>query len=490
MPKTWKGKALTSEDQELISNTVMSALANVLNELGMPAEEDDLLAMADDVEDKLEAKMEDEYKADGDPEEEDPTKQETLTEEEVAKSVEKVLEEDPPDDIKRFVARKAKAEKQMKLSAKRIAQSLTGSHKASVPTTSKKSQVGGYQAQSEGVNKNWGIVGRAEKPTISSTVKAIYSGKMKTQNPYIGNLGGYLVGEQVATEILDPLRAQVVMFDMGVRQRTVNNVGIYTVPKMTTAPTAYRPGINQSITASTGKYDTITAYLRPIAAEIIIPRQMLLTAQPADFDRQLREEMIRSIRLQIDSEILTGLGTVVNGTGAQIKGILNVLEENTTLATTNISTLATNGRVPAYTDLIAAETQIATGNVILDDNTSGWVMHPRTRGTFRSLTTTTGEPLLFDNYGQKPYQDLIGYKVGLTTQVPINVTAGSNTDTSYIFFGNYYYSEYVMANDIEIIVDEVTLAGELQVRIIAYTYSDFIVHYPEAFYVMKGVRSS
>jgi hypothetical protein len=47
-----------------------------------------------------------------------------------------------------------------------------------------------------------------------------------------------------------------------------------------------------------------------------------------------------------------------------------------------------------------------------------------------------------------------------------------------------------MGNDVEVIVDEVTLADKLQVRLIFFTYSDFIVHYPEAFYVMKGVRGS
>jgi len=45
-----------------------------------------------------------------------------------------------------------------------------------------------------------------------------------------------------------------------------------------------------------------------------------------------------------------------------------------------------------------------------------------------------------------------------------------------------------MANDIEFIIDEVSLSSYLSVRLTAYTYSDFIVHYPEAFYVMKGVR--
>jgi HK97 family phage major capsid protein len=151
--------------------------------------------------------------------------------------------------------------------------------------------------------------------------------------------------------------------------------------------------------------------------------------------------------------------------------------------------LGTNGDTPNYPDFVAAETQISTGNVTLDDSSSGWVMHPRTRGTLRSLTSTTGEPLLFPHWGDKPYMDVLGYKLGTTTQIPITATEGTSTDCSYVFFGNYAYSEYVMGNDVEIIVDEVSLAGNLQVKVTAYTYSDFVLHYPEAFYVMSGVRS-
>ena len=90
---------------------------------------------------------------------------------------------------------------------------------------------------------------------------------------------------------------------------------------------------------------------------------------------------------------------------------------------------------------------------------------------------------------ERAREDLIGYDVRTTTQIPINLTTGTNTDTSQIFFGNYRFSEYVIGSDIEVILDETTLADNLQVRFIVFLYSDFIVHYPEAFYIMQGVRS-
>ena len=475
-------KALSPEEADLFRNELMSAIDGVINGMGMEADDAMMAEMADEMEGNL-AELPDDVvgeaasaaaadivaEADVAP----------LTEEVVAEIVASNLEEILPEAIKQHLGkRKALANRR---------QSSVDNIVKGAPAKSRKSERGGFR-QGEGINKQWGIVGRADKPTLQSVLKGILNHTYKAQNPYIGTMGGYLVGQEIADQILEPLRASVVMFDMGVKSTTVNNIGVYTVPKMTTAPSAYRPGINTAISDDEGLYDTITAYLRPIAAQVIVPRQLLMTAQP-NFEQQLKDQMVKSIRLQIDKEILVGTGSVVSDTGAEIKGILQTLTTNTALASSNISTLATNGRKPLYTDMVAAETQISTGNVEMDDATSGWVMHPRTRGTFRSLVTTTGEPLLFDNYGQKPYQEIIGYKIATTTQVPITVTTGTSTTSSYIFAGNYAYSEYVMANDIEVIVDEMTLADKLQVRIIAYTYSDFIVHYPEAFYVMKGVTS-
>lgn len=303
---------------------------------------------------------------------------------------------------------------------------------------------------------------------------------IKAQNPYNGTLGGYVVNQTLSEQILEPLRPQVIAFKLGVRQVTAPGTGAFIVPKMTTAPGAFRPGINTAINDDNAKFDTVTAYPRPIAAEVIIPRQLLETSLPQAED-MIRDQMIKSIRLQIDKEIFIGTGNVVApNTGNEIRGILQVAPA------ANQVTLATNGRSPQYSDLIAAETQLAVQNIEFNES-MGFAMNPVTRGTFRTLTDTTGNPLLRSDYSDKAWETMIGYPVEVSTQIPTNVTTGSNSNTSYIFFGRFDYGQYIMTNDIQILVDEVTLMDKLQVRIIAYTFSDFICDYPEAFYVMSGV---
>lgn len=310
---------------------------------------------------------------------------------------------------------------------------------------------------------------------------------VKAQNPYIGPLGGDLVGQELATQILEPLRPKVVAFNAGVKQTTVSGIGSYTVPRMTTAPTAFRPGINTAITASNAGFDAVTAFLRPIAAQVDIPRQLLATT-PLNAEAMIRDQMIKSIRLLIDYEIFLGIGTVTgSNTGASIRGVLNTLEGDADLSATNVVTLATDGRQANYSDLVNAETQLYNGNVEQSE-TWAWVMNPTIRGSFRSLTDTTGQPIILDGFQKREFDDPLGYRLWTSTQIPRTVTTGANTDTSYVFLGDWQYGEYVMGNDIEIIVDEVSQASSLMIRITAFTFSDFIVHYPQAFYAMKGVR--
>jgi HK97 family phage major capsid protein len=381
-----------------------------------------------------------------------------------------------------------KAQHQAILEAKKAAQLSTPAL-----TAQEKVGGGGLYGTKDNPGQAPGQTGRAQKPGLASFIKSAANHDFskfagKAQNPYIGDHGGYLLGQELRNEILPPLRENVVAFDAGVRQTNVpQGIGTIDLPKMTTAPTAYRPGINTSISDSDASFDTVTAFLRPVAAKVTIPFQ-LLEQSPLAVEQRIREEMIRSISLLIDIEILTGTGTVTgSNTGAEIRGIKNTLEADSTLSTTNISTLATNGRKPTFADASAAETQLATSNVP-DTEPKSWIMHARSRGRFRDLTATTGEPLFRDNFGISAYPDLIGYPLHVGNQIPITDTTGTSTDTSEIYFGAWRYIEYVMQDSLEIIVDRVTLADKLQARIIAYTYSDILIHYPEAFYVMKGVR--
>lgn len=485
------GKKMNEEQanalMQAIQQTVMEVLASFMDEAQMQVTDDELEELQDEMVDIVEELIEEEEevaKQEGEEEEEDEMRKSFDIERLILANLDKVM----PAKIKQHIQKQAQKEQKRKQA---VSQAI-GNVQAGTLGSSAKRKRGAY-----GTGYNPGKapahIGRAERPGLAKFIKSAATHNFsdfngKAQNPYIGDHGGYLLGQELREEILEPLRANVVAFDAGVRQTNVEQgVGVITLPKMTTAPTAYRPGINTAVSDSDASFDTVTAFLRPIAAKTTIPFQ-LLDQSPMAVEDRIRDEMIRSIALQIDLEILNGTGTVTGSqTGAEIRGIKTVLEADASLSSDNIVTLATNGRKPTFNDASAAETRIAISNVP-DTEPKAFIMHARSRGRFRDLAATTGEPLFRENYGDEAFTRLLGYPVHVGNQIPVNITTGTSTDTSEIYFGAWRFIEYVMQNSLEIIVDRVTVADQLQARIIAYTYSDILIHYPEAFYVIKGVR--
>lgn len=387
--------------------------------------------------------------------------------------------------------------------AEMIAAAKANGHRAALATQEGKSKVKSFSKDSDAsVRKNFNVNLGAEEPTFLDTIKAAMPGaseadkrrsgfasahneyvdSIKAQNPYIGPLGGFTVVQELRDQILDPLRPNVIAFDLGVQQTAANGAGAVVLPKMTTAPSAFRPGINTAITGSQAKFDTVTAFLRPIAAEVIIPLQMLQTSMP-QAEAKIKEQMVKSIALQIDKEIFIGTGDVESpNTGAGIRGILSLAK--------NVVDLNPAGRRPGYQDLVNAVTQLSIENVP-EDNTNGWAMHPRTRGTFWGMTDAVGQPLWRADVSKMPYPEMVGYKAAVSTQIPVDVptTDAGRADSSYIFYGRYDMAEYIMAQDLAIFVNPYIYSNQLQVQLLAYTFSDFIVHYNAAFYVIKGVTA-
>lgn len=404
---------------------------------------------------------------------------------------------------KKSIARYVENRERRAESMKAVVESaINDGRKAALSGREGKSKVKAYSQDSSGkagFNINHGV----EKPTWLDTIRSFVPGldtpesrrragvagrnseaidAVKAQNPYIGPLGGFTVEQVLRDEILDPLRPEVISFDLGVRQTPAAGAGVVVLPKMTTAPSAFRPGINQAVTGSNAKFDTVTAFLRPIAAEVVVPIQWLDSSLP-QAETKIKEQMVKSIALQIDKEVFVGTGAVEDSnTGASIRGVLQVAPS------ANQVTLATNGRRPTYQDLQDAQTQIATQNV-LDDPTMGWAFHPRTRGTFYGMVDNVGQPLWRQDMSSGARKTFLEYNYGMSTQIPINVTTGTNAATSYIFYGRWDYAEYIMSQDIAVFVNPYIYANQLQVQLLAYTFSDLIFHYPEAFYVMSGVAA-
>jgi len=136
-------KEMSPEERELLRSIVKEIVLELSEESDMEADDADVIAMVDEVEEEIKMSDEEEIKM-SDEEDDDTTKAEELDEDEIVKRVKAYFA--LPTMIKQHLDARAKATK----ARKSIAKGALADHMNNAPTKSKKSQVGGMQVANNG----------------------------------------------------------------------------------------------------------------------------------------------------------------------------------------------------------------------------------------------------------------------------------------------------------------------------------------------------
>lgn len=236
--------------------------------------------------------------------------------------------------------------------------------------------------------------------------------------------GGYLVDPEVADDVLRLVRAR----------SAVNRIGPTVVPvdkslgvtSIATGSTAYYVAENAAIPTSEMTFAE-TPILEPkdLAAMVPVSNRLLrdATSNP-DLDAVLRSDLAEVIALRGDLAFLRGTGTGGEPTGWR----------NVSGLTPGPST-GTNGSSPTFDMLKEAVANLrAAGGTFLKP---AWIFHPRLLSSLEVVKDTTGrylaesELLTFDATGGGG--KLLGIPFATTTQIPVDITTGSSTDTTEVF---------------------------------------------------------
>jgi len=116
-------------------------------------------------------------------------------------------------------------------------------------------------------------------------------------------------------------------------------------------------------------------------------------------------------------------------------------------------------------------------------------MHPRQKSVLREMADAEGRHYFIDNVANNREPAMLyGYPIYTTTQVPVNLTVGTSTDCSYIFFGEW--SNFMIGNSptVEMTASEHVNFAASQVVYKGEVGTDCNVEYAQAFAYMTGVR--
>lgn len=237
--------------------------------------------------------------------------------------------------------------------------------------------------------------------------------------------GSNLVATQLlAGSFIEMLRNKARVLSLGA-QMLSGLVGNVDIPRQKSAGATYWIGEGGSLPQAGAQFDKISLSPKHIGAISVITRNMLQQSTP-DIEMMVRADMLATIALGVDSAVLYGSGSAFQPLGVANQGGIGSIVGGA------------NGSVLTLDDLIDLETFVMSSNA--DENSLAYLTNAKTVGTLKKLKSTTGQYLWTNSpQGQRSGTpgEINGYTVARTNQARSNLTKGTGTNLSEIFFGDW-----------------------------------------------------
>lgn len=285
-----------------------------------------------------------------------------------------------------------------------------------------------------------------------------------------GQYGGGYVGTEVRG-FIDALRPLLKIAQAGaeILDGLTSNVS---VPRQAAASTASWKSETAALDESTPEIGQMELTPRRVGSYTVLSKQLLIQSSP-DIERIVRNDLLAACATALDAAAINGAG------GSAPTGILGTSGIGSVIG-------GTNGAAPDYADIIALIAAIESVDALA--GAPAFLINPATAAKLRStpkVASTDSRMILEGN-------DLLGYPVHISSNVPSNLTKGSASGIcSALIFGNF--NDVVLASfgeGIDLIVDPFTNATSGQTRVIANSYVDVGIRRAASFGVMKDALTS
>lgn len=277
--------------------------------------------------------------------------------------------------------------------------------------------------------------------------------------------GGHLVPTPLSARVIDLARAQTRVFQAGAVTvpMTTNTLKL---ARMTSEGSPAWKTENAAITDADMAFDSVTFTARTLVRLVKLSVELFEDSDPSA-DDVIARAFAAQMAVELDRVALLGTGTA-----PEPRGVLNQSGVTLTAHGANGSAIS---NYDWWLDAVGAVR--AAGY-----EPNAHIQAPRTSTSLAKLKEATTNAYLAPPPSMLPM---------LTTKsVPINVTAGTSTDTSYVFTGDWSNLMVGIRTQLNVqFLRERFLADNLQYAFLAYLRADVQLAQPAAFVVDTGVRA-
>lgn len=245
------------------------------------------------------------------------------------------------------------------------------------------------------------------------------SGLFANQNMGTGGAGGFLVEEDVASEVIELLRPASVVMSFGPQTVDMPS-GNLTMNRLATGASASYIGEQSDAPATGLQFGQVKLSVKKLAALIPISNDLLRAASVAA-DRIVRDDLVVSLAQRMDLAFIRGSGTQFSPLGLRNQHTGTAFATSHVLSVTGAATLA-----DVTTNLGRLELALLNADVPMIR--PGWLMSPRTMMFLMNLRDGNG------NFAFPEIQrgELRGKPFRVTTQIPSNLGGGTNETELYL----------------------------------------------------------
>ena len=246
--------------------------------------------------------------------------------------------------------------------------------------------------------------------------------------------GGYLVPTQHIAELIEMLYDRAVVIALGATVLDNLTGSPVEIPKQTGGATAYWPGENAAITDSNLTLDQLSLTPKVVGCLVKLSNRLIQLSNPSA-EAMVRRDVATALALAIDLKALRGDGTSNTPTGiANTSGI-------------NTVAIGTSGGVFDFDIAMQMIDELDVDNAL--KGKLGFAFHAKVKGKMKRerIPQFSGDGK--GAFVMMPMTDAVlkermGYAFETTNQIPTNLTKGSGTSLSEVYFGNW--EELLIAN--------------------------------------------
>lgn len=222
-------------------------------------------------------------------------------------------------------------------------------------------------------------LGRVVRAAMTGDRRNLSGVELRAMSEGTDSQGGFLVPEQLSSNVIDLARANAVVFQAGAQVAPMETDTL-NLARLATGNSANWKSENAAVTGSDQVWEKLTLTAKTVVVNQILSRELFEDLSPAG-EAAIRHEIASAIALKLDLAALEGSGTdpEPKGLGSYVAGDVPEIS------------MGTNGAAPTNYDEVVKATFSTLKNDGADPTAA--VFHPRDLETYALLKDTTNQPL-------------------------------------------------------------------------------------------------